>query len=250
MPRSRSADVTVLTDMTAANCATDVTSAISDAFLFCQNSGVELPEDLLLDIHALGCAKQADSLMAINATYHDQITRALLDFFTSGRPITAPQNSFRRATVEAFASAFELGWTDGGGNLPVDQDANTWLQGRIELEFGYIALLFQQAKDLRSESGFDYFSWATERADGYTATLRELYNTGKARASKDVMVTFLGEDGAESCITCQTLKGKRHRISWFVSRNYIPPRGVGLECHPGGRCQHGLVKDNGDWITE
>ena len=80
------------------------------------------------------------------------------------------------------------------------------------------------------------------KSDVYFADekLKEVYNNAKMRAMPNMMVTFDGDDGAESCDTCQKLKGKRHKISWFVSRNYIPPFGTGLECHPGRRCQHYL----------
>ena len=88
------------------------------------------------------------------------------------------------------------------------------------------------------------------RADGYTGTLREVYNQGKLRAMKDIMVTFEGEDGAKSCDTCQELKGKRHRISWFVKRNFVPPHGSGLDCAKGGHCQHALYNDKGEAVTE
>lgn len=191
---------------------------------------------------------ESGDLASINAPYHDAITEALTTFFEGGS-IAGPRNAFKRATSAAFLDAFELGWAMGGGSLPIDEDALSWLDARLNQEFGYIDMLFQEAKELRKEDGFDSFTWSTARADGYTNTLREIFNVGNLRASKDKMVTFDGEDGAESCDTCQKLKGKRHKISWFVARNYVPPFGTGLECHPGKRCQHYLVDDNGEQVT-
>jgi hypothetical protein len=193
--------------------------------------------------------KAGSDLPSINAEYHDKITKALIDFLEGGN-ITSSRNAFKRAIVEAFGPAFDLGWVEGGGDLPTDSDANDWLNARVGAELGYVEMLYQQAKELRKEEGFDGFAWASARADGYTGTLREVYNQGKLRAMKDIMVTFEGEDGAKSCDTCQELKGKRHRISWFVKRNFVPPHGSGLDCAKGGHCQHALYNDKGEAVTE
>jgi hypothetical protein len=190
----------------------------------------------------------AEDLASISAAYHDEITGVLIDYFGGGS-VTAPRNEFNRATLDAFNVSFDAGWVDGGQELPIDEDALSWINARIEQEFGYIAMLFEQAKQLRKDKEFDYFAWITERADGYVRTLREIFNTGKLMAMKDQMVTFDGDDGAESCPDCQKLKGKRKKISWFVNHDYVPPFGVGLECHPGRRCQHGLFNDKGEQIT-
>lgn len=187
-------------------------------------------------------------LPSINASYHDAITRILTGYYTRGN-VTAPRNEFNRAVNDAFNLAFELGWKDGGGGLPIDEAAQDWLNARIEQEFGYVKMMFTQAKQLRKDKEFDFFAWVTERADGYTRTLKEIYNTARLMAMKDQMVTFDGDDGEESCPDCQRLKGKRHRISWFINNNYVPPFGAGLECHPGRRCQHGLMNDKGEWLT-
>ena len=195
-------------------------------------------------------AVKAGELTAINATYHDRITQALIDFLEGGN-IVSSRNGFKRATSDAFNDAFDAGWIDGGGDPSgYDSDAQDWINARKEAEFGYIEMIYQQAKELKKEDGFDGFAWASERADGYTNTLRSVYNQGKLRAMKDIMVTFEGTDGAKSCDTCQELKGKRHRISWFIKRDYIPPHGSGLDCAKGGHCMHGLFSDAGEQVTQ
>ncbi len=202
-----------------------------------------------LDPAAQAAIKAAGDLEGINAVYHDAISQSLITYFEGGS-ITAPKNSFKRATVVAFTDAFFLGYMDGGGNIESgDEELNAWLDARINSEFGFIDMLFQEAKELRKEKDFDYFTWATARADSYTNTLRGLYNNGRLRAAKDRAVTFVGDDGAASCDTCRSLKDKRHKISWFVARNYVPPFGTGLDCHRGGHCQHYLIDDNGEQVT-
>jgi hypothetical protein len=221
----------------------DLLRILKVAAEFALKRGAELSADVLKTL-----ALKATDMGAINAAYHDEITQALIAYFEGGS-IAAPKNSFKRATLTAFQDAFDLGYSDGGGELPVDAEANAWLEARTQEEFGNVDALFEQAKELRKDKEFDYPVWVAARADGYTQTLREIYNNGRLRATKDQMVTFDGDDGAESCADCQRLKGKRKKISWFVENNFVPPFGTGLECHSGRRCQHGLMNDAGEWIT-
>lgn len=210
---------------------------------------VELPDDLWAQALRAGIFKAGGDLSSVNREYHDAITRALISYFESGR-VAGPRNDFKRATIQAFGDAFDAGWTDGGQDLPVDdEDALSWLEARLNTEFGFIDQVFQQAKELRGDEGFDPINWISDRADGYTQTVREVYNAARLRAMDDIMVTFDGDDGAESCDTCQSLKGARHHVSWFIKRNYVPPYGSGLDCARGGRCQHGLMDDDGNWVT-
>jgi hypothetical protein len=232
--------------------------AVKNALCWLSANNVALPPDLLLQLETKGllknfkrnATKQADSIEGANTEYHDIITASLIDYFESSDAVTSYKNSFKQGTLNAFYDAFDLGWTDGGGELPIDDDdATSWLEARVSQELGFIDGLFQEAKELRKEKDFDYFSWITDRADGYVRTLAEVYNQAILRVSKDVMVTFDGDDGEESCPDCQKLKGLRHKISWFVKRNYVPPFGSGLQCARGGHCQHGLFDDDGNQIT-
>lgn len=222
--------------------------SLAQAIDFADENDIELPNDIRIRARQLGVIKAGDDLPSISAQYHNKITVALVSYF-EGESIVSSRNSFKRAMVDAFGAAFDLGWVDGGGELPVDENALDWFNARVNAEFGFIDMLFQEAKELRRDKDFDYFAWITARADGYTRTLKEIYNAGRVRAMDDIMVTFDGDDGAESCDTCQKLKGKRHKLSWFVSRNYVPPFGTGLDCHRGGRCQHYLMDSKGNQIT-
>jgi hypothetical protein len=225
----------------------DLTTSLIKAFDYV-STVTDIPNDIWVGAAYAGVFKAAGELSAINSMYHDAITQNLVKYFEGGS-VAGPKNSYKRSMVEAFGSALDLGWSDGGGTPPPDADTLEWFNTRVGQELAYIDTMYQEAKELRKEEGFDYFSWVTARADGYTNTLREIYNVGKLRAMSNKMVTFLGEDGAESCDTCQKLKGKRHKISWFVANNYVPPFGTGLDCHQGRRCQHYLQDDEGNAIT-
>lgn len=225
-----------------------MTIDLTPAFGYCDENGIEIPLSLTLRARRLGALKATGDLSSINAVYHDAITASLTEYF-EGAGIAGPRNNFKRAMIQAFGDAFDLGWTEGGGELPIDDEAISWLEARLNAEAGFIDMLFQEAKELRKDKDFDFFSWVVARADGYTNTLKEIYNAAKLRAMDDRMVTFDGDDGKESCPDCQRLKGQRHKISWFVKRNFVPPFGTGLECHRGGHCQHGLMDDKGKWVT-
>jgi len=211
-----------------------------------------LSKDVLLmleDKPSVKATISGDDLSTINAQYHDAITSILTGYFEGGGSISAPRNEFRRTANDALGAAFDGGWQDGGQAMPPDEDALAWLNARIEQEFGNIASLFEQAKQLRKEEEFDFFSWATARADGYTNTLGELYNAGVMWAQKNKMLTWnLGQTEVH-CDTCQSLDGKSHRASWYISRDYIPRKpGAAMDCR-GYRCDCKLTDKEGNEVT-
>jgi hypothetical protein len=158
------------------------------------------------------------------------------------------RNEFRRAVNDAFTLAFIAGLVDGGGSEPINDEDQDWLNGRIEQEIDFADSLFQTLKGLRQEglTKEERVDVASQHADNYTASLDGVYAEAKLRADMGVMLTFDGEDGAESCADCQRLKGQRHRAKWWISRDLIPrPGNPNLECK-GWRCQHALFDDDGN----
>lgn len=155
---------------------------------------------------------------------------------------------FKGEMFNSFKTALEVGWNDGGGDInEIDSDTLEWLEIRSRAEAGYIDMLFLKLKDVRdNQEPSDYPGIIDQHAEGYTQTLDGIYNEGKIRAGKDIALTFVGEDGAESCKTCQKWKGKRHRKSFWLKRGLIPgqPGNTNFECR-GYNCEHYLVDDNG-----
>jgi hypothetical protein len=227
---------------------TDLTTSITTAIRYLEQQGEEIPLRIYTQARQFGALKADGDLSAINARYNDAIIKSLIAYFEGGS-VAPSRNGMKKAMIQAFGDAFDNGYTDGGGELPIEDEAIGWLEARLNQEAGYIDMLFESAKQLRKEEDFDYFTWATQHAGNYVNTLREIYNVGNLSAQKNKMVTFTGDDGAESCPDCQKLKGKRHKISWFVARGFVPPHGQGLECHPGRRCQHFLEDSDGNRIT-
>ena len=193
--------------------------------------------------------KAANDMPTINSTYHDRVSEALAVYFEGGS-ITAPKNSFKRATVEAFTDAFFLGYQDGGGNIENgDAELNAWLDARINAEFGYIDMLFEQAKALRQDAEFDSFAWVSARADSYTGTLASIYNSGMLFAKKNQMLTWRLGATETHCATCSNLNGKAHRAKWYVAHDYIPRKpGAAMDCG-GYNCDCRLEDPEGNEIT-
>jgi hypothetical protein len=168
-----------------------------------------------------------------NAEYHDEITQALIDYF-EGASITTSRNAMKRAMIQAFGDAFDAGWIEGGGTLPIDEDAMSWLEDRLNQEAMNIDGLFLQAKELRKlGEEFDYFTWLTARADMYTQSAASVHNAARLLANN----------------TCQKLNGQRHRASWYIERNYIPGKpGASMDCG-GFRCRCFLTDKDGNRVT-
>jgi hypothetical protein len=223
--------------------------AISAGIAFLSDRNVDVPADVWSKALRSGVLKaEGQDLADVKGTYHDTITQALIDYFEGAGSIAGPRNSFKRAAIESLGAAFDQGWQDAGGELPPDGDGLEWFNARAEQELSFIDELFQQAKELRKEEDFDYFTWISQRADGYTATVTAVYNAGKMYAGGNIMLTWrYGQ--AEHCDTCLHLNGQRHRASWYLARNYIPHKpGAAMDCH-GDNCKCDLVDDNGDIFT-
>jgi hypothetical protein len=189
------------------------------------------------------------SMDSINKKYHDAITGSLVDYFEGGGSVTAPRSRFQRAMVEAFGAAFDAGYIDGGGELPFDGEALQWFNARVDEEAGHIDSVFQDAKDLRKDKEFDYFTWAIARADMYTSALAAIYNAAVMFADARLMLTWNLGNTEKHCKTCSKLDGQRHKAAWYLSRNYIPRKpGAAMDCS-GYNCDCSLTNDKGEEVT-
>jgi hypothetical protein len=194
------------------------------------------------------------SLDEIKAEYSVTLYVAMADYLESGRPITSFRNSVRSAVTDAFTLAFYAGYADAGGSGELPDEAVDWLNGRIEQEIGFADGLFEELKSLRadeSKTQDEKLSWAEARANGYTGTLNSIYSYGQTYGGENIMATFDGDDGNESCPDCQRMKGQRHSLKWWREHDLIPrPGNPNYECgNWPGHCHHGLYDDEGNWIA-
>jgi hypothetical protein len=205
------------------------------------------------DAQALTLAELAvGNYLPVRTEYRMLIRSAIADYFlTDGARITKYRNRFKKAIADYFDTAFRMGFADAGGDPenmePSDQE---WLAAAITGEWGYCEMLFDQMKQLKPEaSQEELMQFAADRAEGYAKTLDGVYNQGKLRGLPGIMLTFSGDDGAESCSTCQRLKGKRHSARWWVKRGLTIFRGNrNFECG-AWQCQHFYTDDQGRVFT-
>lgn len=156
-----------------------------------------------------------------------------------------------KASIDvAYYATANLAWVDGDKELPLNAIALAYTVSAIAIEHGHANGLVERLGLLKQEEAFDpdlEMHEASERADGYSRTLDILYAVIRLMAADKKMLTFVGDDGQESCKDCQKYKGQRHRASWWVSHNAIPPN-RDFKCG-GWLCQHVLVDDKGQLYT-
>lgn len=191
--------------------------------------------------------KQFGSYSALRSDYWTRIYDAVDTYLNADRPITLYRNSARNLASDYFQEAAEIGYQDGGAELPLDAKTQSYVDARIAEEIGHVNQLFV---GLRDNSIANYEGEAQSRADGYADGLDAIYNLGKLCADGNQMLTFTGDDGKESCPECQRMKDQRHRASWWVDNDLIPgPGNDNYSCN-GYNCAHVLVDDDGNQFTE
>lgn len=226
----------------------ELVKSITAALDWCKSEGIDIPLDIQLKARQYGALKASGDVAGISADYHDRITAALLTYLEGGS-VTGPRNAFRQAAVEALGDAFDLGFSDAGGALPLEGDALEWLNARIEQELAHIGTIFEQAKQLRKDEDADILPWVNARADGYTRTVMALYNAGGMYAKKNQMLVWRLGATEKHCRDCLKLNGKAHRASWYLAHNYIPRQpGSSTECF-GIHCDCRLEDKDGKEVT-
>ena len=193
---------------------------------------------------------EAGDYYSIRSKYKYEVKNAILEYLISDSTnIAKPKNNMKQAMVEAFGNAFDSGYVDGGGDIREMNDSDKiWIANKQQTEFGFIDQLFERLKELKKEEpDEDNTSEVEDRSEGYANTLDGVYAEGKLRGAKNIMLTFDGDDGEESCSTCRKWKGKRHSVSFWVKRSLIPgqPGNQSFACR-GYNCKHYLYDDKGE----
>jgi len=181
----------------------------------------------------------------IRADLVDKLKDAFLSFVsTNGK---AARNKAKRTLVEDIPAAFYRGYEDGGGDT-TEPDDEAWLTAKQAEQLGFMG----DALDALRATGEDITESAIDsRVEFWAGTLDGIYSEGKLRGSKNMMCYFDGDDGAESCDTCQGLKdGPPRSVKYILAHDLIPrPGNKNFDCG-GWQCQHGWrsVKTN-EWMT-
>lgn len=209
-------------------------------------------------------AVKAGGYAAVRADYKRTLDDVLSSFGTSdqGVKVTAAQNELTRAMVEAFQSAFDLGYIETSGDeQQADKDAQDWLNARVEAEMGYIKEMFQSLKDLRDQARAgdikvaDVRDFVAQRVEGYTSSLDNVNGMGKLYGNQNQLLTFDGEDGgADSCKPgqgCKKWKGKRFKAKTWIAKGLVERNGnPNFQCGRWDTCFHHFFNDKGEMVIE
>lgn len=208
-----------------------------------------VPVDVMVLARKQGVFYQAMPIAYTEARreYWRNLYDIIFGYLTTTQPVEEAQQDYIEAMRASFMAAAVLGWQYAGGELPIDEETEAWVEEKQKQEEQYILLLFLFLASLKAAGEFDAAYEALRRADGYTETLDMLYNGARVRVDMNMMLTFAGNDGKESCSDCQRLKGIRKPAKWWIVNDFIPPN-RGFECK-GYRCEHYLEDDNGKRVT-
>jgi hypothetical protein len=158
------------------------------------------------------------------------------------------KNEVRKAIAEDFPAAFYSGYVDAGGEETEDDD-ETWLTARVREELDYIDGVFAWLREQRDNETATEDA-ITARVEKWLGGVNSAYTEGKLRGAKNVMLTFGGEDGEESCKECQKYKGQRHSARWWLAHDLIRRNGnENFSCGRWEDCHHDLYTDKGELYT-
>lgn len=191
--------------------------------------------------------KASDNYGSIRDGLWIAIYDSIYDYLNGDMTIASARNKMTLALSEAYISSADIAYQDGGGTLPLDEDTAAYANGELQAQLGFADSLFATLKGLKKEGDYNANNEASDHADGYTKSLDALYNGVKVNAAGNTMLTFTGNDGKESCKDCSQYKGQRHKASWWISHNAVPPN-RNFICG-GWNCEHFLVDDNGKEFT-
>lgn len=185
-------------------------------------------------------------------SYIVNIFGAMNGYLNMGDSLVSARNEFNKEMLERFYDVFVLGYTQAGSDeseLTGDSEDLDWINARTEEEIGYIKSLFVSLKAAKDSdlTKDERAQLAQQHADAYANSLDIVYNEGKMRGGKNIMLTMVGDDGAESCPDCRKRKDKRYSAKKWLAIGYPPSRD--FQCH-GYNCQHYLVDDKGKRWTQ
>src|SRR3990167_8612567 len=198
---------------------------------------------------ALAALKASGDYTSIRAEMSGEIHDAIYDYLTGSGYITIYKALMATAISKAYVETADVAYEEGGGTLPLDDETAAWARAELDAQLSFVDQLFENLRELR-KGDVNATAEALGRANGYASSLDGFYNEAVLRGSKNKMLTFTQiSDTKESCPDCVRLRGHRHRASWWVEHDFVPPKGGGLACAPGGNCGDGLVDDDGNVVT-
>jgi HK97 family phage portal protein len=155
----------------------------------------------------------------------------------------------RRIVLRGINAAYRDGLKAGGVDDEPDQAEQEKITELMDNQREYINNL--AARMFKDEAVTP--EMAEQKAQmWWGSSIYPAYFEGFESAAKNQMMEMTGDDGEDSCHTCQTLKGQRHRLKDWTRKQLIPQvHGENYICN-GFNCHHTIVpiegKARGNWV--
>ena len=192
-------------------------------------------------------AIKAAGYSGIRTVMSGEIFGAVFGYLETGGAVASFRERMALAVSRAYIETADVAYQEAGAELPLDADTAAWARGQLDAQLGFVDELFEDLKETRKQGGFDAGAIAKARADGYASGLDQFWSEAKTRGAENKMLTFVGDDGKESCKDCKRMKGQRHRASWWTKHDMVPGSSS-YECG-GWNCEHYLEDDQGNRFT-
>lgn len=183
-------------------------------------------------------ATTSKSINEVVRDYDDALTRFVFDVLNGNMSKRDMAQAHKALVRKLGPDVYFEGMREAGIDEPekeadeVDDEAiENWLDEQVSRVDGFADWLSIQdnTESVRRE--------AVRRIDLWIQALSTFGAQGRASAQRNALCEWEWDELIEEhCVTCERLNGTRHRLSWFLKRNYIPQKpGAGMKCG-GFRC--------------
>jgi len=153
----------------------------------------------------------------------------------------------KQALQEDLSGAFYAGYREAAGDgAETEDDDESWLTATLSEQQSYLDDAFKSVRGAANDESITEDD-IDNRVEKWGGTLDGVYSQGILRGSKNLMCYFAGDDGKESCATCQRLQsGPNRSVRYILSHGLNPyPGNPNFECG-NWECAHNWfsVKDD------
>lgn len=192
--------------------------------------------------------REVKTINQIVAGYSNRLTGIVRDAMRTGDAVDmrrAHKALLKNVARDVYRDGLREGGIEPKDETPEDRAAteeviDDWIAGQLEFvnQFAKDAAAVKRDKAARDA--------IIARVDQWGLSLRNFGEAGKLAALGNIMLTFDGDDGEESCDDCQRYKGQRHRRNWWAERGLLARNGnENFECGRWENCHHEFRDDKG-----
>ena len=179
------------------------------------------------------------SVNEVVTNYRDRLTRWVYEAMTGKMDVTDLRRAHKALIRSTARDAYFEGMREGGVASPADdatdKDAAA-IKEWVTAQVGHVDGFAQAAVDVFNDESKR--PAVLSRVDLWADSVSGLGNTGLLSAKSDRPAVWHLGPTETHCSECAALDGKRHRVSWFLNKGYLPhtPPNAQLGCDGWGEC--------------